>query len=501
VRHSQSKEAVRGRYPSADVDVESLRRQLRRFGATLRRFQTDIAAIVEDTRPVSVASDVIEARRALARFVAEHSHFEGVSNLPEDRLLDLRADLTRLACRAWLQPYLEQSGIPTPAYNTYATFEQNVSSPWEPIPTSAEARTPADWTLLRYPIRYPLGVPASSLTSSSDWIEFYARKGFNVLTFKTVGGAAKAPYTLPNWVFIEDRPSWQTIDEVGPVRADVDTWPRDFRDFSTANSFGVPSTEPYEWQQEIKECLSRLDDGQLLIVSVIGNPDAGSQLIDDFANVAGLAVQAGARAVELNLSCPNALLEPQGIQPPICEDPVSTARIVEAVRRVVAPEDVRLVAKLGYLRSDELERLVIDCGVGEMVDGVSGINTVQTRVVQQDGTFTFGGRDKAGISGAAIRPLGLEFCSHLDQLRSGKRLSFDIIAMGGVMAVEDVASYFDAGADAVQSATGALYNPDLAAEVQLQRAEDNPQVIRNEHSRWRVAREVLTTGRIDLLRT
>jgi tRNA-dihydrouridine synthase len=42
---------------------------------------------------------------------------------------------------------------------------------------------------------------------------------------------------------------------------------------------------------------------------------------------------------------------------------------------------------------------------------------------------------------------------------------FDIVASGGVLRPEHVQILRDAGADAVQSATGALTNPELAAEV------------------------------------
>jgi dihydroorotate dehydrogenase len=41
----------------------------------------------------------------------------------------------------------------------------------------------------------------------------------------------------------------------------------------------------------------------------------------------------------------------------------------------------------------------------------------------------------------------------------------EIIGVGGVMTADDYHPYIDAGANAVQSATGAMWNPDLAAEI------------------------------------
>lgn len=42
---------------------------------------------------------------------------------------------------------------------------------------------------------------------------------------------------------------------------------------------------------------------------------------------------------------------------------------------------------------------------------------------------------------------------------------FAIIGVGGVMTPEDYLEYKNAGADIVQSATGAMWNPYLAQEI------------------------------------
>ena len=53
----------------------------------------------------------------------------------------------------------------------------------------------------------------------------------------------------------------------------------------------------------------------------------------------------------------------------------------------------------------------------------------------------------------------------LDGLRTKLGLSYEIIGVGGVMTVEDFQEYREAGADIVQSATGAMWNPDLAIDI------------------------------------
>lgn len=485
--------------------LAEMRRQLRLFGENYVRL-----SISEMPAGRGGHGDPA-AGQALRHLLETHGRFARMDDATDDELENTYAELTKLACRARLQPVLEFSGMPNPTYNHFAAFDENNASPWDPIPLTREAVTPARWQLLGVPVRYPLGIPASSLTSSADWIEFHARKGFNVLTFKTVRSHAASAHPFPNWVFLEPVEPWRTPADVGPVIGDLETWPRDFRNCSTANSFGVPSPEPEVWLAEVRKALNVLDDGQILIVSVMGSERyAGQDLIDDFLKVARLAASTGAPAIELNLSCPNTPpggpSSPSTIAPPLCQDdPALTAEIVRAVTESLRPEGIRVVAKLSYLPKPELQSLLKDRGVGEMVDAIAGINTVQTKVTHRNGTPTFVGfagdpsaeRGSAGVSGAAIKHLGIDFCSSLAEIRRHSRLDFEILAMGGVQGPSDIADYWRAGADAIQTATGAFANPDMPSEVQiaLQGALGH-----RPRPAWDLARRVFSTRRLDLLR-
>ena len=53
----------------------------------------------------------------------------------------------------------------------------------------------------------------------------------------------------------------------------------------------------------------------------------------------------------------------------------------------------------------------------------------------------------------------------LHAIREEKEMNFAIIGVGGVMVPEDYEEYKEAGADLVQSATGAMWNPYLAQEI------------------------------------
>src|SRR5439155_583403 len=84
--------------------------------------------------------------------------------------------------------------------------------------------------------------------------------------------------------------------------------------------------------------------GQMLIVSVTGTPEPGSDaeaLIADYARCAAWAVESGADAVELHLATPDPFTEkPQMIY----ENVLLAAQILYRVRTTVAPP---VLVKLG----------------------------------------------------------------------------------------------------------------------------------------------------------
>ncbi len=315
-------------------------------------------------------------------------------------------------------------------------------------------------------------MPASVLTADSNWVRFFADHGFNVLTFKTVRSRAWDPNEFPNWVFLEDadRPFPVGIDaNKVVVHGHRDTYLRKLRAFSTANSFGVPSSAPDVWQAEVAKSVELLGPDKLLIVSVMGTASADDPpetLREDFVKVARLAADAGAPAIELNLSCPNTRdpsARETGVKPPLCHSVDDAVAVVAAVAAELDGA-VPLVAKLSYLPLPELEPLVTT--LNPYIAAVSGINTLQVRVEEPDGAPTFKDRKLAGLSGIAIRNLAVDFVRSLSIIRQRNTgCQFDIIAMGGVMDAADVHALRMVGADAVQSATAASVNPRLPREL------------------------------------
>lgn len=413
-----------------------------------------------------------ELTAKIAQLVAQG---RDASRMQASERRSFEVELRRFCFLNNLPQVLALSGVPA-IYNFREPYERNVIGPWDRFPESDGVTRGRRWSLLGESIGYPIGVPASVLTANARYVEYYARQGFNVITYKTVRSQAREEQPFPNWVYLRDldRPlTAEEADSDNPVVGDREAFFDDPAAISTANSFGVPSPAPDEWQVDVADALARIGDGKLLIVSVMGSSEIHSErdaLVQDFVTVAHMAAETEASAIELNLSCPNTY-DPQAgaVERPICAYPEDTRRIVSAVREQMP--HVKLVAKLGYLPKAQLERTV-SLIAGE-VDAISGINTLQRTVVTRAGRPTFlgtvedanGFRDRAGVSGVAIRALGMDFTQSLSELKQQHGWTFETIGMGGVMTSADVRSLLDAGAAAVQTATAAAHNPMLPTEL------------------------------------
>jgi dihydroorotate dehydrogenase len=161
--------------------------------------------------------------------------------------------------------------------------------------------------------------------------------------------------------------------------------------------------------------------------------------------------------IEINLACPN-----EGEKVLACFDTDISTRIVTAVRE--ANPDLKLLIKIAYFADyEQLKGLVKN--IGNLVDGITAINTIPMPIVDKTGREVFPGRPAAGISGAPIKWAGLEMTRLLKQFREEFEYKYKIIGMGGVLSADDFHEYRGAGADIVMSVTGAMWNPNLAAEI------------------------------------
>ncbi len=281
----------------------------------------------------------------------------------------------------------------SPLYDIDLSYEANQRGPREAPPPAPDEVVGANLerSLLGFPVGYPIGIPASPLTANSTWIRTCAAQGFNVLTYKTVRTTATPALPAPNWLFAKHLAKPLEIEErIAPVSVDRDRrTPVDQRAYSMINSCGIPSTDSGDWERDIQLSIQALREGQILIVSVVGDYEKleGQPLVEDFVDVAKRVEAAGAHAIELNLSCPNSVSRlSEDLLPPICGSPQDSEMIVAAVRSALSPR-TKLIAKLGYLSRPRLEELL--ARIADAVDAISGINTLQVDVKDDDGGPVF----------------------------------------------------------------------------------------------------------------
>ncbi len=440
--------------PTSLSDIEAARRVM----TSLPPAPRPLAGLVRDlTRLESLLANDPGAEPVLD--LLRSSLDKGIESLTYSGEQRLTHEFARRCSAAGLQPVLAAHEIDYPIYNVLSSLENNWIGPWDTVPTD-HAFGEAAWSLLGKKIQFPIGVPASILTSNEEWVGFYAERGFNVLTYKTVRSVQFGAHDFPHWAFLKDEP--RSVGKGDFVTASADAWPDNFDRFSMVNSFGVPSPSAEVWQADVERCLNRLRSDQILIVSVMGTDLDGVALDDDFAVVARMAEEAGAEALELNLSCPNTLDGDGAVAEPLCTSVATAVRVAEKVRESVS---VPIVAKLSHMPETLLRELITALTATELVQGVSGINTSQVPVRGPGGDEFFPGRDKAGLSGALIADQAKEFVRVASAVRDESRRGYDIIGMGGVMDPGDALTLTELGATAVQTATAAMVRPDLASDV------------------------------------
>jgi len=175
----------------------------------------------------------------------------------------------------------------------------------------------------------------------------------------------------------------------------------------------------------------------------------------DFAVLAMRMEEAGAAAVELNLSCPHA----KGYGMEIGVDPDIVRRIVQSTKEGI---DIPVLAKL----TPNTHRL---CDIGMAVqegggDGVVAINTVKAMVISVEARQPVLSNAIGGLSGSAMKPIGVRCVWELYEV-----LDIPVVGVGGVETVFDALEYILAGARAVQIGSAvARKGPEIFREIAFQ---------------------------------
>lgn len=361
--------------------------------------------------------------------------------------------------------------LKTPFYDPTLSYEENYGKgPFGEFAASGKYIQTGEpkYDFLGQKVYLPFGIPAGPLLNSK-FIKGAFKKGFDIAVYKTVRSEFFPCHPFPNVLSVE------VEGDLTPERLEHAVVANtNYKDpLSITNSFGVPSRKPEIWQEDVKKAISYTGKGQVMVLSFMGTVKKGQtqeEFTQDYILAGRLAFETGAKVLEANLSCPN--IGNEGL---VCYNLEVTEKIAKGIRKVIG--NTPLVLKVGYYKrslpssgdegKDDKDLVRLAEIANEYADDVAGINTLQATVVDEKGDQVLPGpgRLRSGICGASIKWAGLDFVKRLKAIRDKKGFKFSITGVGGVTKPGDYFEYRKAGADAVMSATGAMWNPKLAQEI------------------------------------
>lgn len=351
-------------------------------------------------------------------------------------------------------------------YDFQRTWLWNLQNSPTHLPSTAVVvpKMRGTWKYLGHTVNSCLGIPAGPLLNA-QWLLHYSRLGFDVLTYKTVRTNARDCYPLPNLVPVTTNAVLDSKQTVSSTEIMKDDW---------AVSFGMPSVAAADWKVDVRKAKDGLADGQLLVVSVVGEASSTdetyqasllNQLADDYATCAAWAAESGADVVEANFSCPNVC----SADGQLYQQPVQAKIVAERIRSQIG--NVPLVLKIGFYNDTSEIAEFLDA-VSPFIQGLCMTNSIGAKVVDQSQTLMFGGQSR-GICGRAIHRASVKQVEVFSELISQKQLKIEVSAVGGVFDAEDVQRYLNAGASTVGMATSAMRDPMTAIRIREQWLERN----------------------------
>ena len=338
-------------------------------------------------------------------------------------------------------------------------------------------------------VRSRVGIGAGLLLNSK-WISAYAKLGFDLVTYKTVRSAHRPCYPLPNWVFVDDPfvvpalaghagdPAMQSAegaktDQLKPGQQTQAVHLTNFNEADAENAssavcFGMPSMAPEIWRADIGRAKKSLAEDQALIVSVVATPSesaTAAQVAEDFCRCAEWAREAAADIVEANFSCPN-VCSAEGT---IYLDAKLSGSIAAALRQRLGKTP--LLIKTGNFPTEETLDSFLHA-VSGLANGVVLVNCIVRPVLHRDGRAVFGEKFRSvGVAGRAIHEPSVAAVRSAVEIVQRDSLPLEVIAVGGVSRVRDIADFFAAGASAVLMGSAPMYLPDLAARAKREHPE------------------------------
>jgi dihydroorotate dehydrogenase (NAD+) catalytic subunit len=197
------------------------------------------------------------------------------------------------------------------------------------------------------------------------------------------------------------------------------------------NAMGLPNPGIAEYASEISFTKTVIQVP--LIVSVYGYS------AEEYAEVAKAATEAGADAVELNVSCPH--VKETGSE--IGQNP---KLLTQVIRQVKAATSKPVIVKLSPNVTDIVE--VAQAASAAGADALTAVNTVRAIAIDAETALPVLSNTRGGLSGPAIKPIALRAVYDIYE-----QVNTPIIGCGGVTTWQDAVEFLLAGASAVQIGT------------------------------------------------
>jgi dihydroorotate dehydrogenase (NAD+) catalytic subunit len=209
------------------------------------------------------------------------------------------------------------------------------------------------------------------------------------------------------------------------------------------NAMGLPNPGIEVYSEEIKYAKTILRVP--LIVSVFGYS------ADEYATVAKKAAEAGADAVELNVSCPH--VKQTGAE--IGQNPKLLSEVVEKVKAAI---NKPLIVKLSPNVADItiLAQAAVEAGA----DALTAVNTLKAMAIDTETMQPILSNVKGGLSGASIKPVALRCVYDI-----AEQFDVPIIGCGGVGNWRDAVEFLLAGACAVQVGTAVAADTEVFQSI------------------------------------
>ncbi|MEM4868846.1 MAG: dihydroorotate dehydrogenase PyrD [Desulfurococcaceae archaeon] len=264
-------------------------------------------------------------------------------------------------------------------------------------------------------LEHPVMNASGILGSEPEHVEILASAGFSAVVTKTFTLKPSTGYPMPIMVELENG---EFLNAVGLANPGIDS------------------------VHLVVEKAHRL--GKPVVVSI------GAKSEEEFAELAIKAENAGADAIELNLSCPH--VRGHGLE--IGSNPELVYRVVKEVSSTTR---VPILAKLGLCdRVVESAGKALEAGAR----GLTLINTIRAIAIDVYSFKPVLSNKYGGLSGPPIKPIAVRVVYDVY-----REYQAEIIGCGGITNWKDAAEFIVAGAKAVQIGSAFLRNRNIVREV------------------------------------